>query len=525
MMRIILPLMMAAFLLVAGNSAPVFAQSQPKRFHTIAKGETLYRLTQIYKVSAKDICDANPGLSATNFKAGTVILIPPSQKSSSDTVAAVPRLRPQGIAGSDCREMHKTKRKETLYSIAQKYDITVAQLQKANPETLKPDFQLKKGYVLCIPFKEEIPVEVAKPEPTNEELFAAAKKTAKKLPVIKIGVLLPFSGSINSSKMVEYYRGMLMAVDELKQQGQSFEIRAFDIGPGQSASVILQKPELRETDIIFGPADSLQLSEIGLFAKNNGILAVSPFRRWSADAETNPYLFFLNPPTTTQANEALRLFKRQFGKSHVVLLETGRADELFASNLKKSAIPYGTFQLPSTEKGLLTHLAPDRHNVIVLSSSDLRSLNILMSLLQHVRRSHPSFSVSVFGYPKWQTYASSLDDLYAADTYIYTPFFLDNTSSAVKDFSQKYLSNFKEPMATGFPGMAPYGYDCARYLLTGMMRYGRSFSDQPNETQTLQHLFKFKRITNWGGLYNRNMQLIHYNKDHRIEKIYSTTEP
>lgn len=33
-------------------------------FHTITQGETLYRLTQTYHITAKALCDANPGLSA-----------------------------------------------------------------------------------------------------------------------------------------------------------------------------------------------------------------------------------------------------------------------------------------------------------------------------------------------------------------------------------------------------------------------------------------------------------------------------
>ena len=41
-------------------------------FHTIKPGETLYRISIIYKVSASEICAANPGLSAENFKAGQV---------------------------------------------------------------------------------------------------------------------------------------------------------------------------------------------------------------------------------------------------------------------------------------------------------------------------------------------------------------------------------------------------------------------------------------------------------------------
>ena len=41
--------------------------TQEKRFHTIQAGETLYKLTKTYQVSADDICKANPGLTAENF--------------------------------------------------------------------------------------------------------------------------------------------------------------------------------------------------------------------------------------------------------------------------------------------------------------------------------------------------------------------------------------------------------------------------------------------------------------------------
>ena len=47
-----------------------------QRFHTIQPGETLYRLSVENRVSVKNICDANPGLSVEQFKAGQVIVIP-----------------------------------------------------------------------------------------------------------------------------------------------------------------------------------------------------------------------------------------------------------------------------------------------------------------------------------------------------------------------------------------------------------------------------------------------------------------
>lgn len=58
-------------------------------FHTIQPGETLYRLTTTYKVSAKAICDANPGLSAENFRIGQVIRIPSAAEAIDSTVEAV----------------------------------------------------------------------------------------------------------------------------------------------------------------------------------------------------------------------------------------------------------------------------------------------------------------------------------------------------------------------------------------------------------------------------------------------------
>ena len=82
--------------------------TQEKRFHTIQAGETLYKLTKTYQVSADDICKANPGLTAENFKAGMVIRIPAST-TPMNTPPAKETAQPQGVAQSGCREMHKVK--------------------------------------------------------------------------------------------------------------------------------------------------------------------------------------------------------------------------------------------------------------------------------------------------------------------------------------------------------------------------------------------------------------------------------
>lgn len=495
---------------------------EDKRFHTISQGETLYRLTQLYHVSAQAICDANPGLSAQNFKAGTVILIPPStdtEQTKTDTAVVTLQPEPAGIAGSNCREMYKAKRKDTLYGIAVKYDISLQELQKANPETLNPDFKLKKGYVLCIPFKQTVPEKIEKPEPTNEELFSSSRKRETGLKLIKIGVVLPLKNATSpNTKMIDFYRGLLMAVDTLKHRGVSFEIRAYNLPAGSSTASLLQKNELKELNVIFAPSDSGQIASLSAFTKQNKILLVSPFYRWSSEVETNPQLIILNPPLRYQNAEAMRLFRSRFSSDNIVIFQTGKASEPFVKLFETQNIPYTTFPLPSTEKGLAACLKADRKNIILLNSADERSLTVLIPLLQSLRLNRPEYAFHLFGYPKWQTYTSALDDLYNADTYIYTPFYINHDASEFKRVTRRYLNNFKEPMPTGYPRMALYGYDCGLYILSGMAEYGQAFGEQKIDVSTLQNHFMLKRVHPWGGLINHSVKLVHFCPDHTIDE-------
>ena len=118
-------------------------------FDTIQAGETLYKLTTMYNVSAKDICEANPGLSAENFRIGQVILIPQKKEEQTATATQTPTEQTtiQGPVVPKCKDMHKVKRKETIFSVSREYGISEQELIAANPELKKG---MKKGQFLCI---------------------------------------------------------------------------------------------------------------------------------------------------------------------------------------------------------------------------------------------------------------------------------------------------------------------------------------------------------------------------------------
>ena len=186
-------------------------------FHTISAGETLYRLTITYNVSAKTITDANPGLSAENFKVGQVIRIPIVQ----DDLLTEPKTKEivEEETVPRCKDMHKVKRKETIFSISREYGLTENELITANPEIKKG---LKKGAWLCIPYpsSQQVPdedspfvVDVQQTPPSNNELFNLNKETPHSISNIKAAIILPFmlDGGRKQEALLEngYYKDWL----------------------------------------------------------------------------------------------------------------------------------------------------------------------------------------------------------------------------------------------------------------------------------------------------------------------------
>lgn len=128
------------------------------------------------------------------------------------------------------REIHKVKRKETIFGIARDNGLTVDELIEANPEMTKPGYELKKGDFIYIPFP-------SKNIDTNAGTQTASAGNARqgadvdmRKREIRIGVMLPLhDDNGDGRRMVEYYRGVLMACDSLKKNGISVDIHAWNV--------------------------------------------------------------------------------------------------------------------------------------------------------------------------------------------------------------------------------------------------------------------------------------------------------
>ncbi len=102
--------------------------------HKVEPGQTLYSVSKAYKVSREDIKQTN-NLSSDEIKSGQLLKIPFKEKiSETDT--------------SPDFFYHKVVKGETLFSLSQKYYVTVEDIINTNPEV---KYGLKAGQILKIP--------------------------------------------------------------------------------------------------------------------------------------------------------------------------------------------------------------------------------------------------------------------------------------------------------------------------------------------------------------------------------------
>lgn len=526
-----------------------------RRYHTIQPGETLYRLGQIYNISPREICDANPGLSINNFRAGEVILIPTPAPEAPAVVEEPVAGQTVAVENESEEEpvyerTHRVKRGESIEEICEMYGITREELIAANP--ILNEKPLKRRMVLNIPeHKEEQAPVVETREETNVEIFSqydsyrdsinTNREVARVNGGVKVGVVLSFLldsyAPSEQGRVVEYYQGFLMAVEQLKREGHSFEINTFDAGKKeQSLDSLLSSGSLDNMDLIIGATYSGHNKELATFAKEKEIPLVIPFANKEDEIYRNPMVYIVNSQQSYIIPEVTSQFVNSFPNANVIFVEDTIAgnkmdfvneltEELNRRGMSHTTVSIENFTGENRTIPTLRELRVEgKENFIIPTSSSSKTLTTLLPVLVQAKRidSTSVRDYKMFGYPEWQIYASSTHDhMYEIETYFYASFYSHYSIPEAAAFQNNFVRWYSCNIQNIYPRFAMMGYDTGYYFLLAASKYGKDMAENINniEFNPIQTGFKFERVNNWGGMVNKKFYFIHYRPDFLIEKI------
>ena len=131
------------FLAVLVLTFPNYAQNLTK--HSIRADESVESIAKLYKISIADIYAANPNLTSA-LVLDSILVIPELNLVKLDTLAVEKEF--------DSYKTHKVRRKETLFSISQKYNVSIEDIKNHN-ESLQHE-KLRRGKKINIPIFKKI---------------------------------------------------------------------------------------------------------------------------------------------------------------------------------------------------------------------------------------------------------------------------------------------------------------------------------------------------------------------------------
>ncbi len=545
-------------------------------YHRIQVGDTFYSLSQKYQISKEAIYESNPDLNADDLALGFLVRIPKAE---------IFREK-QRISQKEDFIIHTVKRKETVYSIAKSYHLNVEDIELANPTLILSN--IKKGSKLKIPTVAYL-ARLQQQKKALDQGFTDGGEMNKvdsifvecgsydyylNKETIYVAVMLPFDVeatkkaniitkiendeeielereepilSNRSRSFVEFYEGVLLALDSLKKQGVNIHMYTYDTAPDTNkVKQILSQPELRNVDFIIGPAYTNNLPLVSKFSYENGIKLIYPLSNKNPEINKNPYLIQVNTPDSLMYDKYASYIINKSKESRILILkskEPGSLETTFCNTLKDQLyskyIPMGVspnyIEVAFSQQDIQAIealLDSENPNVVVIPSPKEADISKIVTTLHGVVEL-TNKQVCLVGFGDWLKYQTiNAEEIHDLNTDIITSYALDYNDVATNDFIGKYRSWFNtEPFAVApyfiRPGMNSkfskygiWGFDVAYYFLSARVQFGKQFEYclSNYKTSQIQFNFDFGRLENWGGIYNKGLFVLSFKPNLEIER-------
>lgn len=530
-------------------------------YHKVKQGQTVFFLSKKYNVTQEIIYEYNPE-AQFGLQIDQVIKIPKKNvllkkyKNQFDE-------NPQYI-------YYEIKAKDTLYSLAKIYGITVADIINFNEELR---WGPKVGQLIRIP-KPSYLLEIAEIDTITTDsikikmlsvLQCDSLTEENKHKVFKVALMLPFYSDYNEvlpetrlnsdqkttentevqpvleqninrgRNYIEFYEGMLLAIDSLKKEGMNVMLYVYDTRRDTlQMKKILEKLEIIQPDLLVGPVYHLNLKLAAKFALEHRINLISPLSGYEIILKNNPYVYKILPSMESDLFYYAE-FLSDYHDKNIILVHNEDSsgmkeiDKLkqflffhLTSNSTFDSSVFKEVRFNDTLTGnLRLALIQEKENLVIIASTNEAYVSDVLTVLNNDLK---YYNITVTGFPAWQRFKKlQLEYFHNLELKLYTPFYVDYTNSFTRAVINKFRSYyFYEPTRLSTKGFyyGLLGFDVSYYFLNALRHYGNQFQNcisYQNNALTLG-LYQFYRDNESDGFTNSSINIISYSKDFGIEK-------
>ena len=363
---------------------------------------------------------------------------------------------------------HKVKRKQTLYTISNLYDVPINLIKKYNP-LIKGD-KISKKMVLKIPFITTTILEQSSKEVVENALVSAKTNqnlldSIPKKKSIKFGFIAPFNldkieiDSIENTKKyleklnlstlsLDFYSGTLSALEIIKNLGIKIHVDTYDNKNSiEEIDKISNNKNINGYDFILGPFIPRNINRLSLNLKDSKTPIVSPLT--SKKIELNKNVFQSIPTIQSQ---------RELMYAHVdslitkdpdpcVLIIYNTSTEQVKEELLKR-FPYAELIDTDLTLGLVdpeitdSLLVEQKNNLVFLESQNLNVITSVSSLLNsQISKERNIDLLSTYRSETYENENISYQQLGNLN-FTYPSYFLPNYGDELNELNEFFIENF-----------------------------------------------------------------------------------
>lgn len=491
-------------------TAPKVQTSEPKAKEfgkiVLQPKQTIYGITKQYKISESDLRKLNPDLDS-HTKIGDEITLPlDSIRKYGGTQTAVVEQpatvtptnnrtkidsgneRTSSSVQNDEYVTYTVESGDTVFSIVNKYGVTIDELIALNPDLAKG---LKTGMVL----------KIKKLDP------AYVKKNGDALNVV---LMLPFGYSANDSQYramaLDFLTGAKLAIERNAGNGQKLDVKIVDSGSEASFRNSLTQINPNNTDLVIGPFFKSNVVDLLDFTKNQKIPVVSPFAN-APELHNYSNLVILETSDQTYADKIVEEVKAVYSNQKIYIVADAKKDNAnylkagFEKTLKNATVTVvnSAAEIQLDQNMMTGQSAP----VIAVLANDNDAVgeafaNRVIALSKEVQglKAFSMYSVSSF--------EKKADDLVMANLV----YLMDRKIDPDGNFEKEILAAYKAKYCKTPGKYAVIGFDVVNDMLTRENKKGEIFK-QMNKVQTqLATKFEFERVKANGAYINKGFRVI-----------------
>lgn len=488
-------------------------------YHTVEPKDTLYAISKKYNVSIETLEKLNPGVSE-NLSIGYNLIIRPGTEKKTELKAD----KNETQQDNSNFELYSVAPKETLFSISTNAGISQEELIRLNPE-LKEG--LKEGAVIKLPKQKTFHI-VSQSKGTFKDLQNTINTSRKK----ELVFLMPFNISkIHSdttlsiqtrlqkdsflNMTLDYYSGVLMAIDSAKTIGLNIDVKIFDSQETRHTSQVnylLNSGKLNNADVVIGPFYPNFVDKLASELENRNIPVVSPLRETTKSYKN---LYESMPSADFIKVSMFDYIKSENGNMIVLLDKKKSSSKQFIQDHFKNI-----YISPYTESGgfatdsIMSRLSGNRTNYFILETA---STNIIINAITQINKAREKgFSAELVVLDINATFET--DEVFhkiIKQKIIFPSLSKHTESTKNNSFAEAYKKKNNI-----FPNQyAIRGFDVAFDTMLRMSQQD-DFSETADKyiTEQLEYKFEYHKKPN-GGYVNKGVYIMQYGDDYEVKEL------